>query len=242
MADDATAPDGDEEVLSPTPSKKEIKIAEGVFTMVDGARYEGQYAVEKGARIRSGRGVLVQGPETSEGDWANDARRGDEKGSRSRGDAAATRIIRGDESRRPGNSVETADRARRETAGAARPGQVHVRDGRDVRGRLRGREVRGRGPLPVAGRRGVPPPSGTLVRRSWRYIVVLQEDDARLSSAAITLGTAEIGPPPPRRYSGGWKDNKMHGDGCYTDTDKVNWQGQFHNGKYFNGKAYATLR
>ena len=34
----------------------------------------------------------------------------------------------------------------------------------------------------------------------------------------------------------------MHGDGCYTDTDKVNWQGQFHNGKYFNGKAYATLR
>ena len=74
MADDATAPEGDEEVLSPTPSKKEIKIAEGVFTMVDGGRYEGQYAIEGGARVRSGQGVLVQGPETSEGEWARDVR------------------------------------------------------------------------------------------------------------------------------------------------------------------------
>ena len=43
-------------------------------------------------------------------------------------------------------------------------------------------------------------------------------------------------------YVGGWKTGRMHGEGCYTDTDKVEWKGAFHNGSFFNGKAYATLR
>ena len=43
-------------------------------------------------------------------------------------------------------------------------------------------------------------------------------------------------------YVGGWKAGRMHGEGCYTDTDKVEWKGAFHNGSFFNGKAYATLR
>ena len=43
-------------------------------------------------------------------------------------------------------------------------------------------------------------------------------------------------------YVGGWKSGRMHGEGCYTDTDKVEWKGAFHNGSFFNGKAYATLR
>ena len=28
----------------------------------------------------------------------------------------------------------------------------------------------------------------------------------------------------------------------YTDPDKVEWKGAFHNGSFLNGKAYATLR
>ena len=43
-------------------------------------------------------------------------------------------------------------------------------------------------------------------------------------------------------YVGYWKAGRMHGEGCYTDTDKVEWKGAFHNGSFFNGKAYATLR
>ena len=55
-------------------------------------------------------------------------------------------------------------------------------------------------------------------------------------------GEGEYAWPDGAKYVGGWRDNKMHGMGCYTDTDKVNWKGQFHNGKFYNGKAYATLR
>ena len=41
----------------------------GVFTFVDGSRYEGQYDTENDCRVRSGTGTLTQGPETSEGEW-----------------------------------------------------------------------------------------------------------------------------------------------------------------------------
>mmetsp|Transcript_70155 Transcript_70155/g.196345 ORF Transcript_70155/g.196345 Transcript_70155/m.196345 type:complete len:139 (+) Transcript_70155:44-460(+) len=43
-------------------------------------------------------------------------------------------------------------------------------------------------------------------------------------------------------YQGGWKQNKMHGKGLYIDTEFVRWKGDFHNGKFFNGKSYITLR
>ena len=35
---------------------------------------------------------------------------------------------------------------------------------------------------------------------------------------------------------------RMHGQGAYTDSDGVNWSGQFYNGKFFNGKAYLALK
>lgn len=43
-------------------------------------------------------------------------------------------------------------------------------------------------------------------------------------------------------YQGGWRENKMHGQGKYVDKEGVAWKGQFHNGKYFNGKSYIILR
>ena len=102
---------------------------------IDGSRYEGEYVVVDGQRKRSGKGTMIQGPETSEGDWADD-------------------------------------------------------------------KLHGAGEI------------------------------------AFATGAKYVG----AKYVGGWRDNKMHGMGCYTDTDKVNWKGQFHNGKFYNGKAYATLR
>ena len=43
-------------------------------------------------------------------------------------------------------------------------------------------------------------------------------------------------------YEGEWLENKMHGKGVYIDTDKVRWKGQYHNGKFFNGKSFVMLR
>ena len=120
--------------VTPQPSVEEPAL-EGVFTFVDGSRYEGEYVVVDGQRKRSGKGTMIQGPETSEGDWADD-------------------------------------------------------------------KLHGAGEI------------------------------------AFATGAKYVG----AKYVGGWRDNKMHGMGCYTDTDKVNWKGQFHNGKFYNGKAYATLR
>ena len=54
------------------PSEPEEETGEGLFTFVDGARYEGQYATEDGVRRRNGFGTLTQGPETSEGEWVSD--------------------------------------------------------------------------------------------------------------------------------------------------------------------------
>ena len=57
--------------VTPQPSVEEPAL-EGVFTFVDGSRYEGEYVVVDGQRKRSGKGTMIQGPETSEGDWADD--------------------------------------------------------------------------------------------------------------------------------------------------------------------------
>ena len=54
------------------PSEPEEESGEGLFTFVDGSRYEGQYATEDGVRRRNGFGTLTQGPETSEGEWVSD--------------------------------------------------------------------------------------------------------------------------------------------------------------------------
>ena len=43
-------------------------------------------------------------------------------------------------------------------------------------------------------------------------------------------------------YSGDWHQNKMHGTGTFIDPEKVRWEGKFHNGKYYNGRCYVTLR
>ena len=43
-------------------------------------------------------------------------------------------------------------------------------------------------------------------------------------------------------YQGSWRENKMHGQGKYVDKEGDSWKGQFHNGKYFNGKSYIILR
>ena len=33
-------------------------------------------------------------------------------------------------------------------------------------------------------------------------------------------------------YEGHWKDNQMHGDGVYIDSDQIKWEGIFVNGSY----------
>jgi len=43
-------------------------------------------------------------------------------------------------------------------------------------------------------------------------------------------------------YSGGWLDNKMHGNGTYVDAERVKFSGEFFNGKFNNGRAYVHLR
>ena len=43
-------------------------------------------------------------------------------------------------------------------------------------------------------------------------------------------------------YEGGWRESKMHGQGKYVDVEGVIWSGAFHNGMFFNGKSYITLR
>mgnify|MGYP001161025826 FL=1 len=55
--------------VEPEPAEES---GEGLFTFVDGSRYEGQYATEDGVRRRNGFGTLTQGPETSEGEWRSD--------------------------------------------------------------------------------------------------------------------------------------------------------------------------
>ena len=55
--------------VEPEPAEES---GEGLFTFVDGSRYEGQYATEDGVRRRNGFGTLTQGPETSEGEWVSD--------------------------------------------------------------------------------------------------------------------------------------------------------------------------
>ena len=43
-------------------------------------------------------------------------------------------------------------------------------------------------------------------------------------------------------YVGDWCQNKMHGSGVFTDPENVRWEGKFHNGKFFNGRCYVSLR
>ena len=135
------------------PSEPEEESGEGLFTFVDGSRYEGQYATEDGVRRRNGFGTLTQGPETSEGEWVSDKLHG--------------------------------------------VGRCAFASGATYEGGFE---------------EGVFSGVGTF---SW-------------ADGAV--------------YVGGWKSGRMHGEGCYTDTDKVEWKGAFHNGSFFNGKAYATLR
>lgn len=33
-------------------------------------------------------------------------------------------------------------------------------------------------------------------------------------------------------YKGEWLNGMMHGEGCYTDLDKIKWEGIFINGGY----------
>ena len=62
------------------------------------------------------------------------------------------------------------------------------------------------------------------------------------SRRASSVGRALITWADGASYVGGWKAGRMHGEGCYTDTDKVEWKGAFHNGSFFNGTRRATLR
>ena len=34
----------------------------------------------------------------------------------------------------------------------------------------------------------------------------------------------------------------MHGKGVYIDPESVKWDGDFFNGKFYNGRAYVSLR
>jgi MORN repeat len=42
-------------------------------------------------------------------------------------------------------------------------------------------------------------------------------------------------------YSGGWKANRMHGSGAYTDASGVKWEGSFRNGTYDTGHSRVVL-
>ncbi len=48
--------------------------------------------------------------------------------------------------------------------------------------------------------------------------------------------------PDGSTYSGGWQFNRMHGEGTYTNKDGVRWTGAFYDGKFFNGRAYISVR
>ena len=106
--EDAEASPEGEQVLSPQESVEEPAL-EGVFTFVDGSRYEGNYVLVDGVRVRSGKGTMIQGPEVR--------RRARLFGSRR---SEVTRDARADERGRLGE--------RR----APRRGQVRFRDRRDV--------------------------------------------------------------------------------------------------------------
>ena len=70
--------------VEPEPAEES---GEGLFTFVDGSRYEGQYATEDGVRRRNGFGTLTQGPETSEGEWRSDKLHGTGRCAFASGDA-----------------------------------------------------------------------------------------------------------------------------------------------------------
>ena len=59
------------------------------------------------------------------------------------------------------------------------------------------------------------------------------------ASRASSVGGACRGPTVP--CVGGWKAGRVHGEGCYTDTDKVEWKGAFLAGKHCNGKARTCV-
>jgi hypothetical protein len=49
----------------------------GVFAFVDGSKYTGEWIMKDEKRIRHGRGTLEDGPETFEGQWADDRMNGE---------------------------------------------------------------------------------------------------------------------------------------------------------------------
>ena len=48
----------------------------GVFTFASGSKYTGEYQIQDERRVRHGRGKYVDGPETFEGQWADDKMNG----------------------------------------------------------------------------------------------------------------------------------------------------------------------
>eukprot|EP00638_Chattonella_subsalsa_P022089 CAMPEP_0117872494 /NCGR_PEP_ID=MMETSP0950-20121206/11114_1 /TAXON_ID=44440 /ORGANISM="Chattonella subsalsa, Strain CCMP2191" /LENGTH=174 /DNA_ID=CAMNT_0005725273 /DNA_START=211 /DNA_END=735 /DNA_ORIENTATION=- len=60
----------------------EVQLPEkgtGVFIFVDGSRYDGEWMMENGKRLRHGFGKFVDGPETYEGQWDHDQMHGEGK-------------------------------------------------------------------------------------------------------------------------------------------------------------------
>jgi hypothetical protein len=48
----------------------------GVFAFVDGSKYTGEWTLKEEKKIRHGRGKFEDGPETFEGQWADDKMNG----------------------------------------------------------------------------------------------------------------------------------------------------------------------
>ena len=48
----------------------------GVFTFASGSKYTGEWRIQDARRVRHGRGTYVDGPETFEGQWADDKMNG----------------------------------------------------------------------------------------------------------------------------------------------------------------------
>lgn len=226
MEDEAVEPVEDAEAVRE--EAVEEAALEGVFTFVDGSRYEGQYSLVEGARVRSGTGTMIQGPEVRA--FASSPSRARASAPHRSKNAARARHRRRARASGRRTSCTAAANARspreRRTTRAAGALPILYARARAVcsslsharAGRLHRRQVRGRGRVPLARRPGSRV-SPSVRRRSL---------PTRRPDGAV--------------YRGGWRENKMHGEGCYTDTDKVNWKGPFHNGKFYNGKAYATLR
>ena len=61
-------------------------------------------------------------------------------------------------------------------------------------------------------------------------------------SCAVFLVSSDAACVYSSLLSGSWHLGRMHGEGVYSDADKVSVSGLFFNGMYNSGKSYVSVR